>query len=106
MRQNIPSIISIHYFSDPFNFSIPAFANTHTSMKTLIIKSLLASLCQREVMHPSFPHSGGFTPRAGRRGDEEAKAKRGKGRFLNNDAVLKHFLVSMLFHSFRQILRR
>jgi hypothetical protein len=30
-------------------------------------------------------------------------AKRGKGRFLNNDAVLKHFLVSMLFHSSRQI---
>jgi|SRR4030042_276765 len=48
-------------------------------MKTLIIKSLLPSLYQREEMYPSFPHSGGFA---------EAKTKRGKGRFFNNDALL------------------
>jgi hypothetical protein len=44
-------------------------------MKTLIIKSLLTSLCQREEMHPFL-------------------AKRGKVRFFNNDALLMHFLVN------------
>ncbi|OGW52629.1 MAG: hypothetical protein A2Y81_05315 [Nitrospirae bacterium RBG_13_43_8] len=48
--------------------------NTIISMKTLIIKSLLTSLCQREEMLPSLP-------------------KRGKGRFFNNDALLIHFLL-------------
>jgi hypothetical protein len=65
-------------------------------MNTLIIKSLLSSLYQREgeshlergaeVCIPSFPHSGGFA---------EAKAKRGKGRFFNNDALLMHSLVNI-----------
>jgi hypothetical protein len=42
-------------------------------MKTLIIKSLLPSLFQREKIYPSFPHSGGFA---------EAKVKtRGGGDF-------------------------
>jgi hypothetical protein len=45
-------------------------------MKTLIIKSLLASLCQREVMYPSLE-------------------KRGKGRFFNNDALLMNSLVNL-----------
>jgi hypothetical protein len=53
-------------------------------MKTLILKSLLSSLCQREGMYPSFPHSGGFA---------EVKVKRGVGRFFNNDALLIHSLV-------------
>jgi len=53
-------------------------------MKTFIIKSLLTSLCQREGMYPSFPHSGGFA---------EAKAKRGEGRFFNNDALFMNSLV-------------
>ncbi len=44
-------------------------------MKTLIMKSLLTSLYQREGMSPSL-------------------AKRGKGRFFNNDVLLMHFLVS------------
>jgi hypothetical protein len=44
-------------------------------MKTLTIKSLLTSLCQREGINPSL-------------------AKRGKGRFFNNDALLMDFLVS------------
>jgi hypothetical protein len=44
-------------------------------MKTLIVKSLLTSLCQREKQHPSL-------------------AKRGEGRFLNNDALLMHSSVS------------
>ena len=43
--------------------------NTVISMKTLIIKSLLTSLYQREEQHPSL-------------------AKRGKGRFFNNNALL------------------
>jgi hypothetical protein len=43
-------------------------------MKTLIIKSLLTSLCQREVRYPSLE-------------------KRGKGRFFNNDALLMNSLV-------------
>jgi hypothetical protein len=46
-------------------------------MKTLIIKSLLTSLYQREEIHPSL-------------------AKRGKGRFFNNDVLLMHFLVTTL----------
>ncbi len=54
-------------------------------MKTLIIKSLLTSLYQREVLYPSFPHSSGFA---------EAKVKRGEGRFFNNDALLMNFLVN------------
>jgi len=37
-------------------------------MKTLIIKSLLTSLCQREGMYPSL-------------------VKRGKGRFSDNDVL-------------------
>jgi hypothetical protein len=44
-------------------------------MKTVIIKSLLPSLCQREEMYPSL-------------------AKRGEGRFFNNDALLRISLVS------------
>jgi hypothetical protein len=59
-------------------------------MTTLLRKSLLTSsvasrtdLCQREAISPSFPHSGGFPPRAGRRGDAEVKAKRGEGRFYD-----------------------
>ncbi|MEW6417645.1 MAG: hypothetical protein AB1480_05945 [Nitrospirota bacterium] len=47
-------------------------------MKTLIIKSLLPSLCQREEMYPSL-------------------AKRGEGRFFNNDALLMNSLVGMDF---------
>jgi len=44
-------------------------------MKTLIIKSLITSLYQREVMYPSLE-------------------KRGKGRFFNNDdALLMNSLV-------------
>jgi hypothetical protein len=43
-------------------------------MKTLIIKSLLTSLCQREGMYPSLE-------------------KRGVGRFFNNDALLMNSLV-------------
>jgi hypothetical protein len=43
-------------------------------MKTLIIKSLLTSLYQREEMYPSL-------------------AKRGVGRFFNNDSLLMHSLV-------------
>ena len=60
-----------------------AFTNKVISMKTLIIKSLLTSsvasrtdLCQREGMYPSL-------------------AKRGKGRFLNNDALLMNSSVNM-----------
>jgi len=45
-------------------------------MKTLIIKSLLTSLCQREGNYPSL-------------------VKRGEGRFFNNDALLINFLVSL-----------
>ncbi|OGW37795.1 MAG: hypothetical protein A2Y97_08760 [Nitrospirae bacterium RBG_13_39_12] len=41
-------------------------------MRTFIIKSLLTSLYQREEMHPSL-------------------AKRGKGRFFNNDATYTLF---------------
>jgi hypothetical protein len=41
--------------------------DTVISMKTLIVKSLLTSLCQREEMHPSLE-------------------KRGTGRFFNNDS--------------------
>jgi hypothetical protein len=44
-------------------------------MKTLIIKSLLTSLCQREGINPSL-------------------VKRGKGRFYNNDAFLVHSSVT------------
>ena len=50
--------------------------NTVISMKTLIIKSLLTSLCQREEIYPSL-------------------AKRGKGRFFNNDALLINSLVNI-----------
>ena len=49
--------------------------NKVISMKTLIIKSLLTSLCQREVIYPSLE-------------------KRGKGRFFNNDALLMNSLVN------------
>ncbi len=44
-------------------------------MKTLIIKSLLTSLCQREGNYPSL-------------------AKRGEGRFFNNVVLLITALVS------------
>ncbi len=43
-------------------------------MKTLIIKSLLTSLYQREEMYSSL-------------------VKRGVGRFFNNDSLLMHSLV-------------
>jgi hypothetical protein len=46
-------------------------------MKTLIIKSLLTSLYQREVKYPSLE-------------------KRGKGRFFNNDALLMNSLINHL----------
>ncbi|OHE59752.1 MAG: hypothetical protein A2Z47_15400 [Thermodesulfovibrio sp. RBG_19FT_COMBO_42_12] len=62
-------------------------------MKTLIIKSLLPSLCQREVMYPSFPHSGRLGRLAEESGFAEVKEKRGKGRFFNNDALLINSLV-------------
>jgi hypothetical protein len=42
--------------------------------KTLSIKSLLTSLCQREAMFPSLE-------------------KRGKGRFFNNDFLHTNFLM-------------
>jgi len=68
-------------------------------MKTLIIKSLLTSLYQREETYPSFPHSGGFA---------EAKVKRGEGRFFNNDALLTKEFISkstlLMFPSFPQFL--
>jgi len=44
-------------------------------MKTLIIKSLLPSLYQREAMYPSL-------------------AKRGEGRFFNNDVLLMNSFVT------------
>jgi hypothetical protein len=44
-------------------------------MKTLIIKSLLTSLYQREGIYPSL-------------------AKRGEGRFFNNDALLMNSFVT------------
>jgi hypothetical protein len=44
-------------------------------MNTLIIKSLLTSPYQREEINPSL-------------------AKRGKGRFINNDAILMHSFVT------------
>jgi hypothetical protein len=50
--------------------------NKAISMKTLIVKSLLSSLYQREGIYPSL-------------------AKRGKRRFFNNDALLMHSLVSL-----------
>ncbi len=53
-------------------------------MKTLIIKSLLPSLCQREEMYPSL-------------------SKRGKGKFFNNDALLMISLVIML-NAFKEFL--
>ena len=49
--------------------------NKVISMKTLVIKSLLTSLCQREVIYPSLE-------------------KRGVGRFFNNDALLMNSLVT------------
>jgi hypothetical protein len=55
--------------------TILTFTNKVISMKTLIIKSLLTSLFQREVMYPSLE-------------------KRGKGRFFNNDALLMNSLVT------------
>jgi len=49
--------------------------NKVISMKTLIIKSLLPSLYQREGIYPSL-------------------AKRGEGRFFNNDALLMNSFVT------------
>jgi hypothetical protein len=43
------------------------------SMKALIVKSLLTSLCQREGMYPSL-------------------AKRGEGRFFNNNPLVIKFI--------------
>jgi len=54
--------------------SLLELTNKVISMKTLIIKSLLTSLCQREVIYPSLE-------------------KRGVGRFFNNDALLMNSLV-------------
>jgi hypothetical protein len=54
------------------------FTNKVISIKTLILKSFLSSLFQREVLFPSL-------------------AKRGKGRFSNNVALLLHFLVKEFF---------
>jgi hypothetical protein len=42
-------------------------------MKALIVKSLLTSLCQREGMYPSL-------------------AKRGEGRFFNNNPLVIKFI--------------
>jgi hypothetical protein len=52
-----------------------SFIVTHkaTGRTTLLRKSLLTSLFQREALSPSFPHSDGFA---------EAKAKRGEGTRL------------------------
>jgi LPS-assembly protein len=47
-------------------------------MKTLVVKSLLTSLCQREGTHPSL-------------------AKRGEGRFFKNDTLLMNSLITLLF---------
>jgi hypothetical protein len=44
------------------------------NMKTLIVKSLLSSLYQREAVYPSL-------------------AKRGVGRFFDNDALLVPYLI-------------
>jgi hypothetical protein len=52
----------------------PSVINSLIIVTTLFIKSLLTSLFQREDLCPSL-------------------AKRGKGRFFNNDALLMHFLV-------------
>jgi hypothetical protein len=59
--------------------------NKVISMKTLIIKSLLTSLCHREVMYTVIYPS---------------LAKRGKGRFFNNDALLMHSSVMEKFEDF------
>ena len=51
-------------------------------MKTLIVKSLLSSLCQREGMYPSLA----------KRGVGTRLPSVGQG-FFNNDALLMHSLV-------------
>jgi len=58
--------------------------NKVISMKTLIIKSLLTSLYQREGMYPSLTKS------------VRLATERGKGRFFNNDALLMNSLVRLL----------
>jgi hypothetical protein len=57
-------------------------------MKTLIIKSLLTSLYQREEMRPSFVKS------------VRLATERGEGRFFNSDALLMYFLVSVDYSQF------
>ncbi len=54
---------------------ILSYTNKVISMKTLIIKSLLTSLYQREGIYPSL-------------------AKRGEGRFFNNDSLLMNSFVN------------
>jgi hypothetical protein len=56
-------------------------------MKTLIIKSLLTSLYQREVMYPSLEKR----PMA-----RSQRLIEGKGRFFNNDALLMNSLITHL----------
>jgi len=71
-------------------------------MNTLIIKSLLSSLCQSEEEYPSLEKRGEgrfFNNDASLCQSEEeypSLEKRGEGRFFNNDALLMHFLVSGL----------
>ncbi len=52
-------------------------------MKTSITKSLLTSLYQREEINPSL-------------------AKRGKGRFFNNDALPMNSLVNIIHKKFSE----
>ena len=56
------------------------YINGVMRMKTLIIKSLLTSLCQSEECFPSI--------KRGLRGVFPSLEKRGEGRFFNNDASL------------------
>ncbi|OHE59271.1 MAG: hypothetical protein A2Z47_07805 [Thermodesulfovibrio sp. RBG_19FT_COMBO_42_12] len=72
-----------------FAAHMPAVTNTVISMKTLIIKSLLSSLYQREETYPSLVKS--------MRPFTETRSGRGEWRFFNNDALLMHFLVIAFF---------
>jgi hypothetical protein len=54
-------------------------------MKTLIVKSLLTSLYQREEKSPLERGLGVCNP---------SLAKRGEGRFFNNDALFIHSLAN------------
>jgi hypothetical protein len=63
--------ISVSFYAGKF-WHTPFFVtNKAISMKSLIVKSLLSSLCKREEVYPSL-------------------AKRGKGRFFNNNTLLMH----------------